>query len=102
MPPPEKCPKCGIDKALNEFSKMKDGLQGYCKPCMNDAAAKQRVSRNQFLDTLPDRHLSMKDRAILWAITNKHNMDDFLTKPIIPVELKSTLNRWLPLLASSN
>lgn len=80
----KKCPKCGIEKALNNYYTTSAGkLQGYCKPCLNDKAAYQRRGAKQFVESLPHSDRSIKDRAILWGITDDKNVESFLSKLVI-------------------
>jgi Recombination endonuclease VII len=44
----KRCPKCGLDKAIDEFVKnrsAKDGLGGYCRPC-HAAVVRENVKKN--------------------------------------------------------
>lgn len=45
---PKKCSRCGETLPTSEFSKckrMKDGLQGYCKTCMNEKSQERKINK---------------------------------------------------------
>jgi hypothetical protein len=65
----KRCPKCGLEKIIAYFGKnkaRKDGLQGYCKPCMLIALKASR-KKNSASWKASDKRWRDKNKERLWA-----------------------------------
>lgn len=53
------CPKCGLEKALSQFSKNKAGWQGvcsWCKECMREAVQAWNKKNREYKNAYNHKH----------------------------------------------